>query len=692
MNDESDDEEFEVSADKESIEGNPLFDDLEVAMQAANAGDYEKAIEQCYKTIKAHPSASEPYFLLGVVAFICRDEGQAISMCETAHRIDPDIAEYADALAAIYTNVGQLADGLYFAKLAPSLTHHPLFEKRMPPRLKDLKGAFDTASPSTHFIEAQRLFNVGDFDRSLIECTAEIRLNPEKTSVYILLARAAIISGKFTQAVGAMQAAIHLESESGMASALLARALANLGRYEEAAAAARRAIQLADTDAEVFYQAMDAMQRCPSVQLTELKNLAEDFNQRFDEENDVDNPEAADRDAEAPVHVGFLSNRFFRMTGHGLFDFWFGLPARKSVSYAGYQQSVNTDYITTAVKKGCDSWREIYDLDPFTMSYILREEELDVIVDLSGPDGETRQTTIAMRPCNVRVGAFALLEPGLAPGITHVLSDETLEAADKAALLSGQECAVISGTLFAHQPFTGLPQDHPSALSQKGSITFGAMAELALMSPETAVMWADVLHAVPNSQLLLCGADMASDDTRLKIREYFSHAGVADRVLLPSADDEPDSGISDLAQDEDHDPEDLAQKVAAELAPIRPTQLQEVDVFLDSYPVNCCHELAQALWMGIPCVTLKGKRRPSAVGASILAAAGRLGWIAQDPANFVKIASGLASNTDSLELERKSLQENVATSPLFDVTETATNIRNVLEKLGQSSAKPSKES
>ncbi len=656
-----------VRATNEPETDNPLFDILEEAMQYANAGNYNDALTKCHDAVKAAPSAAEPYFLLGTIAFICGDEGQAISMCEVAHKVDPTAEEYAQALATIYTSTGRLADGLYFAKIATSLEPHPLFSKRMPPRLKDLNAAYLNASPSTHYIEAQRLFNIGDFERCLHECTAEIRLSSDNLKAYILLGRTAIVLGRYSQAVGALQAAIQLDPKAGLAPALLARALVHLGRHGEAIAAGKRALQLESTDAEIYAQVMDAVLRCPNLTADETRQWALDFQTRFDADNDPADTEEVD--PSAPLKIGFLSNAFFRTLNFDLYQGWFQIPPAKDVEYAGYQLSVHPDIVTTTIKQGCNSWREVYDLDPYTLSYTLAAEGMDVYVDLSYLDGETRMAVAGMKPCPARVGAFALPEPGLAPGVTHVLSDEVLHEGDEAALLPGQECVAISGSLFSQEPYSGISQEPSCPALDKGQVTFGGVVDLAYLSPECATLWADVLHAVPMANLLLCSSHEIADEVRARVREFFSLAGVADRILLP---------VDDMEEEIDE-----VEAFHNAMAALPPAQLREVDVFLDTSPINCRRELSQALWMGIPVVSMKGVRRPGLVGASILNAAGRVNWIADSREAFVDIAANLAADTDILARERRALQENIESSLLFDSKATAMNVRSALTDIAR---------
>jgi len=625
-------------------------------------------IDACREAINSFPEAPEPIFLLGLVAYRCGDEGQAIAMCETAHKMSPDTREYAEALSVITTSVGQLADGIYYAKLIDSMVPHPFLSEMMPARLRDLRAAFDSASPSGHLIEAMRLFNLADYARVIKECTSEIRLNARNFDAYILLARALLVVNGFNRAVGALQAAIQLNPKSALARGLLARGLIGLGNFTEAAATAEQAIRMSQGDAESYAQAMYALLRCPAVDINHAKDLAIEFQQKFDEENEPLSPEPRPETSNGSTHIGLLSNAFFINSTSDLFLSWFASSRHKKNKLSGYQQSYLNDSATTVAKKACDTWREIYDVDPFTLSLTMQAEELDAIVDLSGPDGDTRMTICGLHPCPVRVGAFALPEPGFAPGITHVLSDDILQEADQNALLPGQECVPVSGTLFARPPYSTLPKDIETPAKRNTYVTFGGVMDLSRLTPECAALWADVLHAVPKSRLLLVADEYSIQKMKARALEYFSHCGVIDRIMFP----EPN------AEDSDNGIESVESVIPAPI-------WREIDIFLDTTPVSCRAELCEALWTGAPALTLKSSRREGMIGASILTAATRMNWVSENRDNFINTAVSLASNFDHLEKERQQLQNNVGTSPLFDAPALADQVRLTLAATARAS-------
>lgn len=657
--------------EEDEPEPSELLSLIDEAMKAVNAADYDTAISTCHDAIKFDPKAAEPFFLLGLIAKNFGEVGRAISLLETAHEMAPNTRDYADALGVMYTKSGQLTDGLYFAKLATALEPHPLFSIRLPRALSDIPAAIASATPSTHRVEAQRLFNIAEYQRSLKECELEIRLNRANQDVYVLLARNAIHLRKFNQAVGALQAAIQLEIEDAMATALLANALFHLGRFTESEAAAKRAMRLAPNDPEVYGMAMNALLRGPRFDHEEMKSLASDFADKFRESFDDEFMEPVAKHEKEPFTIGFLSNEFFRGTDHDLYQGWFAKPDDRRIRYNGYQQSVASDQVTTNFQSGCDQWRTIYDVDPFTLSLTLQSEGLDALVDISGFDVETRMGLAAMIGCGARVGVFALPEPGLAPGITHILSDEGMEEADRLALLPDQSCITIDGSLLTREPFEGLSQAEACPAKEKGFLTFGGVFALDRLTPECAILWGDVLREHPGSKLLLLDAEKASDAARAQVREYFSVLGIADRILLP-------------LEEVPAEPETL-DEITAALSPIQPSQLYEVDILLDTSPINGRAETCQALWMGIPVVTLRSPRRLGHIGASILTAAGRINWIADGRESFLSIVRSLAAEIEILSSERDRLRNTIIDSSLFDVGRVARSVRDTLLSIARES-------
>jgi protein O-GlcNAc transferase len=642
---------------------------LRKAMEIANEANFAGAVDVCRDAISKFPSNAEPYFILAVLTMNFGDEGQAIKMAEVAHNMDPDTREYVQVLATVSTRVGRLADGVYYAKIAHACEKHPYLSSFIPSKYLDFEAAIQATRPSMHGIEGERLFNEAGYEAAFREFNAEIRLNPENVTALVWLARTAIILGHFNQAVGALQAAIRVQPTNAMAYALLARALIRVGRSLEAESVAFNAIKMSGGDCEVYLAAMEALQLIPNISPSKLRETAVAFNKTSEEINEPDDIEERAGPIELP-HIGFVSNAFFRSNAMELAGGWFAVPISKNYRVSGYHQSVRYDETTTNVQSGCDEWRDIYGIDPFTLSMTLRAEEIDVLVDVSQIDGETRGAIMGLNPSPVRVGFCALPEPGLAPGITHVLSDPGLAKADRAMLLDGQSLVEIRGTLFPHLPIKGLAQDTQAPVASNKRVTLGAYVSLPAASPEWAIAVGSIIRELPEAQLILFGMDELPEYARSMIREYFMHTGIVERVLFAEGPSDDDDGPTSR---------DHLNTV------MPPLSWAEIDLFLDTFPLTGRKELCEALWSGVPVISRQGTRRSESVGASILAAAGRPNWITSSTDEYMQISLELAKDPERLQSERADLQKVIASSSLFDPLKTATEVRAALVSLAKSS-------
>tara|TARA_R110000787_G_scaffold63679_3_gene143353 strand:- start:86552 stop:88561 length:2010 start_codon:yes stop_codon:yes gene_type:complete len=636
------------------------------AMQCTNEDDWTGAVDICKQTISSNPTAAEPYFVLAVIAFRAGDEAQAIEMAETAHQIDPDTREYAQILGAILARVGRLADGAYYSKLAEINEPHIFLSTVVPEGLIDFQTAAEAIRPSGHGVESARRFNVGDFETALREAMIEVRINTGDASAYLLVAKAALVLGRYGRALGAAQAAVRLDPESVVARGYLARALNKLGRYDEAASAARTAMAMAPEDAEVYAVAMHVFASAPDADVDDLKAIAADFAAAFAADN-ADNSDVREKlPSDAPPHVGFISNGFFRCPIGEMLLPWFGGYDPRSARVSGYQQSVADDTVTTALRNGVNHWRPVFDVDSYTMAHVLQTEALDVLVDVSSIEFDTRVTLAALNPCPVRVGVSTLPEPGLAPGITHVLTDETMATGDQSMLLDGQALITVPGTLFAHEPYRSLPQDEKRIGVEGGVITFGALASLPEVSARCAEVWARILRAIPGSRLMMIDDGKLGDDRRTRLREYFMNAGIVDHVVFAAADP-----ASAMAVDAERGLDPFKTMVSAD-------HWRSIDVLLDTFPINCGVAVREALWSGVPTITLAGTRRAGRIGASILAGAKLTKWIAETPDEYVETAISLGTDLEVLRSESQALLNNVAATPLFDAQSGGKAVRDAL--------------
>ena len=183
---------------------------------------------------------------------------------------------------------------------------------------------------------------------------------------------------------------------------------------------------------------------------------------------------------------------------------------------------------------------------------------------------------------------------------------------------------------------------------EKGYITFGSFNKLTKVTPEVMATWARILQAVPGSRLALQSAGLGEDAMQQMVREAFAGLGITpERLELHG--------------------HDRSQKTHLE-------RYRNIDIGLDPFPYNGTTTTCDALWMGVPVVTLAGKVHAGRVGVSQMSNLGLTELIGQTPEEYVAIATRLATDRERLGALRKELRSRMTASPLMDAPRFTTNL------------------
>jgi predicted O-linked N-acetylglucosamine transferase (SPINDLY family) len=223
------------------------------------------------------------------------------------------------------------------------------------------------------------------------------------------------------------------------------------------------------------------------------------------------------------------------------------------------------------------------------------------------------------------------------PAMDYRFTDAIADPEGEADRFATERLVRFSSCAWAYEPPRDAPAVRGDARAPGAPVVFGCFNNLAKIADRQLAAWGRVLAAVPGSRLLLKGAGLSATDTRAAYAQRMTRAGLpADRVEL--AERTPDT-VSHLSL------------------------YHRVDVALDTFPYHGTTTTCEALWMGVPVVTLAGDQHMSRVGASLLTAIGRPEWIARDEADYVRIAVQLAQ---AIPGKCHVLRDTLAKSPLLD--------------------------
>jgi predicted O-linked N-acetylglucosamine transferase (SPINDLY family) len=362
-------------------------------------------------------------------------------------------------------------------------------------------------------------------------------------------------------------------------------------------------------------------------------------------------------DTERRLRIGFVSGDFRRhVVGMFLLPL-FMHRNRASAEYLCYSLIDAPDPFTRMLARNADAWVDARALDEAQFAARVEADAVDILVDLTGHTSDNRLAVFARRPAPVQ--ATWLGYPGTtgALGIDYRLTDAVLDPPGSEALSTERPVRLESG-FFCYAPLPewggSLPVGALPAVA-KGHVTFGAFNNLAKVSPTCVHAWAEILRRVPDSRLVSRAKPFGDAAARERFVSRFTALGIdATRI-------EPLPYLPD---------------------PARHLEIyNDVDIHLDSLPYAGGTTTCDALWMGVPVVTLAGDRPSARLGATVLTRLALAELIASSLHEYVEIAVRLAGDAGRLTQLRADMRSRFTASPVHDAAAFAAGFERALRSL-----------
>lgn len=340
-----------------------------------------------------------------------------------------------------------------------------------------------------------------------------------------------------------------------------------------------------------------------------------------------------------PLRVGYVSADVCQHTV-GLFvkDVLTGHDKARAMPFV-YSAGTVHDWVSEEISRACEI-RRVAGLNDLELSQRIREDRIDVLVDLSGHTAGSRLAMFAHRPAAVQVSWLGYFATTGLDCMDAVLLDDW-HAPPGAEAHFVESVARLAAGRWCYRPVPWAPPDVGSLpMLESGSVTFGSFNNTSKLNEAVLDVWSDVLKGVANSRLVIKWRTLADQELRREILGAFQTRGVdPERIELRGA-----SFHADLLQ-----------------------EYADIDIALDPFPFTGGLTSCEALWMGVPVVTWPQSRVVSRQTFALLSAIGIPDLAAGDAADYVRIAADLAGDRGRLAALRRSLRERMRTSPLMDV-------------------------
>ncbi len=634
---------------------------LEEAVAHHRAGRLEDA-ERGYRA--AFARAPRQALIAGLLGDVLQAQGKDTD-AEAAYR---DALQLDPGLAVVQMNLGLVL--------------------RRQHRLDEARVALDAAArlaptlPEAYLNYGLVLYELGRIDEAIAAYRAALKLRPDYVDAHLNLGSALHRQNRYADAKGAYQAALALRpdyadalyslgvtlyDEGDLDGAVevyrrtlalmpgherarnnLALVLLILGRPGEAAELYRRGMAEGPNPATAARYLALASLYDPDTDLDARYRTERDAEDRFARPLYVQTTHANPRDPLRRLRIGYLSSDFRDHPVGRNMELLLAHRDRSRFEVVAYADTAAPDHMTDRFKALVDLWRPVDGLSDREVAAKIRADRVDILVVLAAHFDRNRPLVCAYRPAPIQVSFHDLLTTGL-EAVDYFIADRTV--APKGMRERFTERVIRLPSIYVHAPLADVPIV-PLPGRAKGSVTFGSFNNPAKLNDALLALWARVLAAVPGSQLLL------------KFRNWYLVPSLQARLRAAMAK----SGIDPARLQFDGAPDQIAGHLA---------RYGAVDVALDTHPFSGSTTTFEALWMGVPVVTLTGDTVASRWSASIVRALKLDDLIAETPDRFVAQAAALAGDRQRLQTMRATLRGRIRSSPLIDGRLRARQIERV---------------
>ena len=612
---------------------------FDTALDLHRRGDLGAAEAAYLGILAAQPRHAGALMGLGLIAHHRGDAPRALGLLQEAKRLAPRDPAVLNNLGLALAANGRDEEALATWRRVLTIT----------PRFADALVNLANA-------EAR----AGRSDSAIPRYRAALAADPRSVAAAANLGGLLVARRAFSEAVHWLAQAAALEPGNADILVNLGRAYSECGLASRARGAFEAAVRVRPGDGAATANLLMGLHYCDDVDAEQVAEAHRAWGRTVEPKGALPRPAIASGRPRR-FRTGLLSGD---LNDHAVMRFLAPLleghdPARDELRcyYTGRRE----DAFTASARRWADAFVSVAELGDAELARRLQDDDLDVLVDLSGHSAGGRPRVLASRPAPLQATWLGYLDTTGLASVDFRITDAIADPPGLTELLHTEKLYRMTA-MWCYRP----RQDAPACDAAPGQrlqwITFGSTNNPAKLSDATLALWAEVLDRVPGSRIVV----HAHDDPLC--RERVANAFAA-RAIAPER-------VSYFGRES---AADYLGRYAA------------IDILLDTTPYSGGTTTCDALWMGVPVVTLAGDRPFSRTSASVLHAAGFPEWVAADRAAYVRIASALAADVPALVRCRSTLRARVSASRLCDERAMVEEFSAALRALWSAAGLPPRE-
>ena len=621
-------------------------------------GDGEGARTLLLRCCGVAPDRADAWDTLGLALMLTEDKNLAESAFARAQELAPHVLEYGlhrvDAAMASATSDALLAWLEVAGSEDPLNAVLPAMRGMLLNRLGRQTEAIDAlevatalapdAALPTRFL-ADLLARSHRLNEAEVALRRAARLDPDNQSIPIALAAVLFRMQRHAEARAGLTDFIARNGEDPIALCNLANATTCLGLQEDGVALTRRAIELAPETNLPRRALCNALPYLDGITGAELLAAARDCSARLPRAPMP--PFANTPDPHRPLVIGLLSGSF-RTHPVG----WLTVAGFETLDPAAFvivclAQNGSQDWMARRFRALASQWHDVDTLTDPALTAKARELGIDILIDLGGYGDAARMPACAYRlaPVQIKWVGMQSHSSGLAE-MDWIITDRWETPPQLAHLYSERLLRLPDGYVCYSAP-TYAPDVAPLPALSNGHVTFGCFNNLAKITPRVIATWCEILHRLPSARLVLKAHQFIDQPTVARVREAFGTHGIGPGQLTLRGPSKHRAFIGEY---------------------------NGIDIVLDPFPYSGGLTTCEALWMGVPTVTVPGETFSSRHSMSHLSNAGLADWVATDVESYIELAVAKASDIAALASLRVGLRAQVKASPLCNALRFGRNL------------------
>jgi len=600
---------------------------------ASDMGRMEDALELMRRAIESNPKAHSCHYNLANALSRVGRLDEAIAHYKEALRLKPDYA-------LAYNNYG----------LALAMKGEVGKARTCYRNAIKLQPGF--ADP--HYNLGLLSKSEGKLDEAIAEYRAAIKLAPRYADAYYNLGNALAAAQQIQPAVDAYQQASRLRPGDARIPTNLGSVYLKSGQLDLAIASFKRARALDPSDTlshSNLILAASYASADPEAMYAEARQWGMEHGRAL-RRQDLHHANSAE--AGRRLRIGYVSADFRAHAAAYWIEPLLAGHDRQAMQVFCYYNHHQNDEVTERLKACADTWVECAPLSDEALDARIRDDRIDILVDLSGHTEGNRLLVFARQPAPVQVTWFGFPVSSGLEAIQYRFTDAVIDPAGENECYYSEQLVHLPGFYAAYRPDASMPDVGSGPAQKNGHVTFISLNNLAKITPAALDLWAQILRRLPDARLLLQAGGMEGSEVQERITGFFAAHGIErQRLLLRGW-----TGLNEYF-----------------------ATGNEADIALDSFPFNGGVTTCHALWMGLPVISLSGQSAASRVGRSILSHVGLEHLAVQDAGAYVEAAVALAGDPSQLQALRESMRERMTSSGFIDGKRFAREVEQVYRRL-----------